>query len=321
MRSKVIKLQDLIVPVNYTLQGIGTSQSMLGTFAFCKMAYLIRLNRLSRKDKIKKTGFGSLFHFLLDRTYTMFMKKGTLPSENTIERWIQKFKKKNVEYELSRDTEQIDLQTTNASILMKHYLRRYADDFIDTKILHIEKVFNILFYCAFCRGKVDGLIKDKHGFYWLLEHKTRMLIYEQEIQSQIKFDFQSLFYITMIEKLLGIIIRGVYYNVIRNPKHARKKKESWYRFEKRMNNEISKNPKHFFKRVPQIYTNYDKKLFRYELRNRLDEINQFLDRPLIYKNENCCVRRFACDHLDACASGRLVNYIQKDTLFPELEED
>lgn len=320
MRSKIIQLKDLIVPVNYTLQGAGTSQSMLSCFAFCTVAYVIRLNKLTRKDQIKRTGFGILFHDLLDKVYTMFMRSGNLPSEQMIIKWIEKYRLDNPEYEQSRETEQIDLQTTNAALLMKFYLRFYEADFINTKVLYIEKVFNILFYCAICRGKIDGLIRDKQGYYWLLEHKTRARIYEDNLKSQVKIDFQSLFYITMIEKLLNITIRGVYYNVIRNPGHKRAKGESWRKYAKRLWNEIAKNPKHFFKRIPQPYTIQEKKLFKVELIKRLDAVENFLEKPLIYKNENCCVRQYACDHLDGCASGRLVNYIQRNTLFPELEE-
>lgn len=319
MISKVILIKDLKVPEEYTLEGIGTTQSMISKFG-CLVAYVIKLNRLSKKGMYAKTGFGSLFHDLLDKTYTRYMQKGKLPDESRIEEWIQGFKDKNPEYEQSRDQEGIDLQTTNASLLMNYYLNFYRKDFKKT-IVGIEDIFNIRFFGVMCRGKIDGLIKDKHGFYWLLEHKTRARIYEDEIQSQIKFDFQSLFYITMVERMLDITIKGVYYNVIRNPGNKRLKGETWNKYEKRLYNKIVKNPKHYFKRIPQPFTPSDKRIFKIELYNRFESMKRFLDEPLIYKEQSLCIRRYTCDNLDACANGRLVNYEQLDTLFPELVED
>lgn len=317
----MILLSRLKIPDDYTLGGIGITQSMLSAFTRCRIEFLIKLNRYKRKDKSRKTGFGSMFHELLDKTYALYKKCNNLPDAEMISLWIETYFEENPDHVMNRNEEELDYQRLFAEILMKYYLRYYELDFTEGKILYLEQEFAIKFHNAICRGKVDGIVSDISGGLWLLEHKTRKRIYEMELKQMLNFDFQSLFYITMMEKAIRQGILGVKYNLVRNPGHSRKSGESWKGFEKRFSREVSKDLPHFFKRMPQYFASSDKTIFRRELMHRLDDVQFFLDNFNLYKNENSCLRQYACDHLTACSEGKLINYKQEETLFPELGGD
>lgn len=125
------------------------------------------------------------------------------------------------------------------------------------------------------RGKFDSIFVDKDGV-WLLENKTKSEIDEAKIVRQLKFDLQTMLYITAIKYLQSIgappfdgvnkkyktsPIAGVLYNVVKRPlsggkgtirQHKPSKKnptgESEEVFYNRLKGEIQNNTNEFFGR-------------------------------------------------------------------------
>jgi hypothetical protein len=60
-------------------------------------------------------------------------------------------------------------------------------------------------------GRFDGIVQDKFGDYWLLEHKG----YKAFDENKLILDDQVSSYIWAAQKLYGITIKGVIYNVLR----------------------------------------------------------------------------------------------------------
>lgn len=60
-------------------------------------------------------------------------------------------------------------------------------------------------------GKVDGVVEDEYGLYWLLEHKTAAAIDTDKLP----LDEQCTAYIWAAEQIYGVKLEGVIYNILR----------------------------------------------------------------------------------------------------------
>lgn len=62
-------------------------------------------------------------------------------------------------------------------------------------------------------GRLDGILEDEDGYYWILEHKTAKSF--SDWQDKLPMDEQVTSYIWAAEYLFGIAIKGVIYNGLR----------------------------------------------------------------------------------------------------------
>lgn len=60
-------------------------------------------------------------------------------------------------------------------------------------------------------GRLDGIVEDVNGLYWLLEHKTAAVV----DTTKLPLDEQCTSYIWAAEQIYGIKLEGVIYNVLR----------------------------------------------------------------------------------------------------------
>lgn len=59
------------------------------------------------------------------------------------------------------------------------------------------------------QGRLDGIIKDKLGWYWILEHKTAATLGDV---GHLQYDEQTTSYAWALQHMLGIRVQGVIYN-------------------------------------------------------------------------------------------------------------
>lgn len=324
-RMIVPSIYDLGIPNEYALNGTewntGISNSMLSGWTFCRYMFLVIINRYRRPDKVFTTGFGTLFHDILEWTYQCVKDYHEFPTLERVKKWLRKWEENNTDDIRSDEIKEKDLLL--AVILMEGYMKFYHKDITDYRVISLEEIFDEQFHDYRLRGKIDGVLDRKlDNRFYTLEHKTKGEIVSDIIKQILTFDPQNLFYITAKERQdYHTKYAGTVYNIIRNPRHKIKKGESLKMFRRKVRLDIEGRPQHFFVRFTQLYSQEVKDIYRIHLLNKLKDIQKFLDRKLLpYPAETQCHRRWACEHLSACSSGKLVGYKKYDRLFPELEE-
>jgi hypothetical protein len=321
------QISDLSFPEDYSLFTTGITQSLLSTWQKCPRAFLISLNRWTDPTKGKRTGFGSLFHQMLDNLYSYYSETEDIPDKDLIKDWIQEYadneESKRGHGSLSgKQEEEIERDKLVTLILLEEYIKFYPKDFKKKKFDEIEKSFEVQFHGYKLKGKIDARywLSDER---WLMEHKTKSRFNWPELVLKLSFDLQNLFYILADELENKHKVQGVLYNVVRNPSDPWRKKYPTIReYGRFLRVKIRKNPDHYFLRKEIIYSEEDKKNFRTNLLNKLRLINRMINGTVpIYPNESSCLTQYTCDNLRACSAGCLIGYEQKESLMTELKPD
>lgn len=326
----IYKLNSLQIPSSnkYSLIKDGITQGMLGTFTFCRVAFLIRLNKLKKSGKERNTSQGTIFHEFLENYFTFIKKGGTLPLEVETKRIVTKVLAKHSEKALSViSEEEMERIQINTLALAKGYVTQWGKADLKKIIVKPELEFNFLHVSSTTknsecrrRGKVDLVFSEGDGTHAIMEHKVKGRIDTEGIQRKLAIDFQSLYYCSSLELLFQRPCRKVIYDVIRNPGGGKKLRTGYRQY---IEKEIAKEPKHFFIRFPNTFTAKEIADTNMSIAVRVTEIQRILNGELpIYRNENSCFNHaYYCEHLDACASGTLVGYNKGETYFPELTEE
>lgn len=315
----------LILPSDYSLTGKGendgVSQSLITTYLTCKVKFVIAVNRLRRMDGAFNTGFGSLYHDMLDKTYTTFKETNALPNRADISDWIEVYNEEKTAEFGSMDLDTIERNGAVCEEVLVAYIDFWMKDFKQYSFEDIEGVFDIRFGKYRIRGKRDGVLRcKKDGSLWLFEHKTKSRVMEEIIQQSLANDFQCQFYCAAWKAEKKTPLRGVQYNIIRNPGIKTKKGESLRALQKRLGAEIRKDPEHYFKRYPQSYSSDEQARFERNLTNILEDMHQFTRNKVIFANTTACNSGFyPCSHLPACSSDKLSFYKKSEKLFTELQ--
>lgn len=206
--------------------------------------------------------------------------------------------------------------------LVEEYIDHWGEQDSKLSWIGLEQLFDVDFHEFRLRGKVDGIFSRPDGTIWIFETKTKGQISPEDIGRALKFDFQSLFYVTAVEIMLGKPVTGVLYNVLRRTQLRRGANEPESQFWNRISSDIHSRPDFYFYRTEAIFTPNRKKEFREILHAQLCEFKKWLEGDLhTYPNEtSCTMRKWNCEFLGACASGSMAGYNQDGMMFSELEE-
>lgn len=314
-----IKVADVTIPKNYSIEKDGITQSLLSSFQSCRQRFVFQINRWQKIGGEGVFEFGNIYHEMLDQSF----QDGKAPSNLVLSRRLKKYarirRKELSVLVLNKFEDMLAL----AEMILQEYFIYYADDFKKLKIIKPEQLFKQKFNGALLRGKKDLRFAFKRNtkLIWMMEHKTKGRIEEDILESVLNFDLQNLFYITADDVEYNDDVKNVLYNIIRNPGHKRKSGESLKEYIKRIRDDIKSRPEHFFIRYECPYSQATKNNFKRELKYKLQDVKDLLSGKLkVYKNEVACKSPYRCQYLDACASGNMVGYQQQKFLFPELEE-
>ncbi len=281
----------------------GITQSMLSSMS-CPYKFYLGCNGIGTGKDTFPIYFGSMIHECLEYCHR----------ENNFE---EVYVKKNINKFITQEKtnlepEEIERASLYTMVILPLYSKFYTDNF---EIYSLEKEFAVKFFNALLRGKIDGIIKlNKNKSYTLFEHKTKSRI-DLDVINFLELNFQVLYYIISAEKLFGIKINSVLYNIIRTPSIKQGRKETLSDFKMRLKFDIERRPDFYFIRHNTIITDKQKKEFKIELKNIMKDVKRNLNNP--YKNKTECFKGFKCQYLDWCA-GNKTEYKQKE-LFQELK--
>lgn len=215
----------------------GISYSLLCKYRNCRERFRISTVEGYRPaDRKAALDFGTVFHKALE--YAAQKK-----TSSQIITQVMKFYK---------DTSIDPMLIRQACVLLPHYSTYYAKDRYN--YIGQEEVFDIP-YKSITNGKIIRLRGRRDEVYeynkaiWLQENKTKVQIDEDKIMQTLPHDLQTMLYVySMTHDYKDRKIGGVLYNVIRRPKLQQGAKESETQFLTRLNEHISKDPSHYFKR-------------------------------------------------------------------------
>ena len=242
----------------------GISYSLLCKYRNCRERFRIStVEGLRPSERKAALDFGTVFHKALE-----FTAQGKT-SAQTITGLLKTYKDSSIDPQLIRI----------ACVLVPHYNAYYAKE--KYKYVAQEEVFDVP-YKSVTNGRIIRLRGRRDEMFvrnkclWLQENKTKTTIDENKIMQTLPHDLQTMLYIySMTHDYKGQKIGGVLYNVIRRPKHTQGAKESDRKFMNRLNDVITEDPSHFFK--------------RYEVELTKSDIDRFYNTTLVPLIENVVV--------------------------------
>lgn len=319
-----VPIQPRRRPVNPKLYKMsdGVTQSLIHEFLACRrlLQYTLRGWR-SAKAKAAMT-YGSIFHDLLEHYYVALMA-GKADINTPFKRFAKKYtrawiKKHSSELRHAGDLKTAHFEAAKVCAVFPAYCRFHEEDFEEIDWQALEGVFDIMWNGFRLKGRWDGLYKLARRL-WLLETKTKGRIDPAGIKQALRYDFQTLFYITALSERRSEPIEGVRYNVIRNPALKQGANEPLKLFIRRIEKDAEKRNAFYFMRFEWAYDKSDRAEFEKELLMILTEMKQWIDGRLsTYKNGGSCIRRYTCDFMSACSSGTMAGYLGGAKLFTEL---
>lgn len=316
-----IKVSDLIVPEEYSLEKIGLTQSLLSKFQCCRKCFLINLNRWIAPEKEHITGYGSMVHEVLDTLYTGHMK-GHFEESDFIDVITSRID--NFEFGKIWNQQDVEIAKAKAQAILEVYIKIFKKDFTNIRFEGVEETFCVPFDDILLRGKIDGKFRDKQGNHWNMEHKNYSRINTEIMPMLLNFDLQNLFYMLCEEIKNNSRLNGTLYNIIRNPQ-VRKKDGDAAAVYRLIKEKVTGDPSYYFYRYWIPYSRKQFETFKRELSFKISDIKFALSVPkrsqnkMFYKNEQGCYgMSYTCEYVQACSLDSLNGYIQKSTLFNEL---
>jgi len=282
----------------------GITQSMLSRFMVCRERFrLLTVEGLKPVDRFNhRIEFGNMWHVCEEyqegdwadklREYSLQLRARYRESNEQIEKWFNVCLVQfpvYIQYWKEHETEQV-------KPLLKEWVFNSPFTLPSGRIVRL-------------RGKMDGvdLVGKKQPALYLLEHKTKGEIFQEQLVRQLTFDLQTMLYLTVLkeswydrEAIVGKLsyqkmkLAGIRYNVVRRPlsggkhtitrlKNVNKGKrspngerlppreESAKEYYGRLRGLISEEPEHYFMRWRVEVTPADLERFKREFLNPILE--------------------------------------------------
>lgn len=295
--------------MQYSMRRDGITQSIISGFLHCPTAglYALEWEENTVEDRVR---FGNVGHDVLEQ---MHGGRGTEPEHIAV--YLEEAR---VELGLGahQDQEAVEIDLAKVEAVMNEYVIARPEEFTGKVWLDAEMIFDIEWMGFRLRGKIDALYLDKKGAQWLMENKFRGRIIDRKLLRILAIDFQIQFYLLVWEAWKGERLRGVAYNIIRNPGTKPHVGEGLLEYKERLRKEISKNRAYYFHRYPIKFTVKDRADFEQELLLKLAYIERILEgKQLPFRNQNACDH--FCDYIDLCVAGQTGKYRPRE-MFSEL---
>lgn len=333
--SKKISIKNMRIPKGYSLERDGITQSLIQTWMECDRKFCFKLNCWQQKKQIVSTSFGIAGHYVLECIYNFLnvhkfdIKKLKVIINTSI---LNHFAEHREALSYFMSDQEIEIMQYQLNILITCYVTKYRAELYNLKDSIQEKEFNFKFHNISLRGVIDRLIITKDKIY-IIDHKFMGRIdADDKLVQLLSMDFQTKFYIYIVNKLYPNREIKLVYNIIRKPqtkpKKATKKKpaETVLEYFSRISKDINDRPDHHFKRFAIEYTKWELLEFEEQLLDKLIAIQYTLDQglnsPAMIRETSCKGYYGNCRFLDACDSRYInpENYEQGDYVSPELHK-
>lgn len=321
----------------------GVTQSLIQSWKECRYGCSLRLGGWQPDATREVLSFGTMVHWFLEHLYKdpyefipewrqKEIEDEGLTGEEFVKWSVARFfnpeRVSSYAHDYSKTPALAQLSEENmetaamANPLVEQYIEHWAEEDAKYEWVGLEKLFDVDFRGYRLRGKIDGIFRRPDGKLWIFETKTKGQISPEDIGRALKFDFQSLFYVTAVEIMLGEPVVGVKYNVLRRTQLRRRANEPSSDFYRRVADDIKERPDFYYYRTEAVFTQERKDYFKEELDRTLREFKAWLKGELgTYRNEtNCTMRKWNCDFLSACASYSMAGYNDGRVMFSELDE-
>lgn len=311
----------------YNLARDGVTQSLLGKFIHCRQSAKFYVEGWKRPGVNIAFAAGNIFHEALDAIYSERIKTKNkvlkVPDAYRIgvtamEEQTKKELKNVIDPE---DREKIEQERSKMAALLQGYLVRWNEQDLKrgTRWTRSESEFNIELYGVRLRGKIDQTFKSG-GVEILLDTKTAGRLDEAALVEKLSFDFQMLFYLTVLDALTGKENHEIIYNVVKKPEIRPRKGEDWSAFILRLQQDAIERTEFYFRRYSLRYSDDEKDAFKMDLRAILEEFTDWTRGDMAtYRNCGACMGRWNCEYLQACASNSTDVLVRSAKLFEELE--
>ena len=313
----------------YNPQTTGVTQSLIHTWRACQVKARMTCKGYYRPVSSTTVIFGSVFHEVI-AIIENYIKNGDIQSiESYVDHKHMIFKDAKLFFEddyneqSTKGKEEYDLTFGILPGLIEQYLRFWPVDFL-REWEEIEKAFSSKGPLGVVvRGKRDAIIRMGDKSLWLMEHKTKSMISEDNLGMTIARDLQVLLYISVYNWSHKEKLSGVIYNIIRKPLLRKRSSETTDAFIHRCIDDIKLRPEHYFMRFEVPIT--ESVLNDFAIRFTA-EMARFLtwwetsDTFDCENTSNCYMYNSPCQFIDYCDSGRK-NYgglEVREKHFPEL---
>lgn len=321
------------------------TQSVLQEFLICpERAQLAVKMGLTSGQTSGPVSFGDIVHKALDTIYGTWMtwvREKEMPPGG-LEQWLTSVVP-NVLTDIEIDKQRILAEEVLAgsdayealeesigiaNVVLRHYVRRWAEDFSDMHWHALEQVFDVPYLTQKRlgidrpnirrRGKIDG-VPEIRGKIWLFETKTKARIDDLAIVDKLGYEFQVNFYMDVMRELYGVQPQGVIYNLIRRPQLKRKQKESIAEFCDRVDGDIGERQDFYFLRYHAAVEKSELRRWREQFNSIMRLFIMWYEEEFHYRNSAACNGMMGvCKFIKICAHDDLTGFYKRAQIFNEL---
>jgi len=194
------------------LERITFNQSRIKAFNRCPKSYEYKyIQLLNPKKKVRPLFMGSWLHRALETHYTQGDWK--VGHQEYVTEWDKLFTEEKEEL-----SKKFGPMPDAVERIMRSYVWYYRDDgwkpYMVEQILEVETPLVVDGKIFVFKGRLDLVVEDESGLYWLVDHKSASII--PQPTSYHAMDPQLMLYPWAAEIQYGIEITGVIYNYVRS---------------------------------------------------------------------------------------------------------
>jgi len=298
----------------------GITQSALDKFLQCPEQFSLEyLEGITSKRFSVPLEFGTVIHLAIRNQdkISSFEEAQQLICEICEDYHTQRY------FQLSSELDRSSCGKTMAAAeaIFPQYWQYVAEDDSRQEWLSREEVFSVRYEpCVGERsdpfhfppiqllGVRDGTYRTRRkGYLGLFETKTKSLIDDNLIQSNLRADLQTMFYLFALWQETGELPRQVLYNVIRRPQQKFLDKDNFRSFKERIVWDVTKRPSYYFRRWEVNVIKRDLVRFQQRILDpALRELWRWWEGTQMYSY---------------MVMGRKEDYFVRSSVFPELSPD
>lgn len=186
------------------------------------------------------------------------------------------------------------------------YPKFYSGDKLRFRRFVAEKEFTVPFQDFDYTGKIDALVEDAAGDWWVFETKTAAAqTFSADYLDRVKIDSQVSGYMYAAQSVLGKMPKGVIYNMVKKPSIRLKKGETKQAFCRRIVDEYTKHgqTKNYFVREEALIGSSQIERWKQEVQIIGSEIVKAQHYPA---TTGACIGKYgSCVYLEACITRKL----------------
>jgi hypothetical protein len=210
--------------------------------------------------------------------------------------------------------------------ILRGYAKLYlAKDMKAWEVLEAESSFSYDIPNGWtAQGKRDMVVRRRSDRKMgLVEHKTAGRV-DANYVSKLPLDNQIIGYANALKKKYGRLPDFVVYNIMKKSQLRKGQKETFEKYQKRIEDDYTLNPSSYFYRETLTISEKDARRFEEELFRFAKEMERAIEEGFFYKNTGQCTAMGVCPYMPLCIEGpnraNLSRFRERAELHEELAE-